>query len=187
VSRAAAVSERWRVHLPTALETRVRAIGLADPRDPWPSARALDALLAAGAVRDGPPRAVGAGAGPPLIASQRLRWAGVDLEVECVAMAEGVMESNLVAPSWDELTRSAAGEDAWWELGDAFLAAVEARHGALVDGEAVELEEPTPSTLQARLRRHLGLLVPEWVAAAAGPAACAYRWLAQSNLVLLLR
>ncbi|TMD07239.1 MAG: hypothetical protein E6J03_04330 [Chloroflexi bacterium] len=187
MSVPAAVRARWRVHLPTALETRVRAIGVADPRDPWPSARALDALLAAGAVREGPPRAVGAGAGPPLIASQRLCWAGVELEVECVAMAEGVMESNLVAPSWDELTRSAAGEDAWWELADAFLAAVDARHGALVDGEAVEVEEPTPSTLRARLRRHLGLLVPESVAGGAGAAADAYRWLPRSGLVVLLR
>ena len=129
MSVPAAVRARWRVHLPTALETRVRAIGGADPRDPWPSARALDALLAAGAVRDGPPRAVGAGAGPPLIASQRLRWAGVELEVE----------------------------------------------------------EPTPSTLRARLRRHLGLLVPESVAGGAGAAADAYRRLPRSGLVLLLR
>ena len=183
----AAVCARWRVHLPTALETRVRAVGRADHRDPWPSARALDALLAAGAVRAGPPRAVGAGAGPPLIASQQLRWEGVEVEVECVAMAEGVVESNLVAPPWDELARSAAGEEAWWELVDAFLAAVDARHGALVDGEAVELEDPNPATLHARLRRHLALLVPEWLAGAAGAAADVYRTLPHSGLVVLLR
>ena len=97
------------------------------------------------------------------------------------------MESNLVAPSWDELTRSAAGEEEWWELADAFLAAVDGRHGALVDGEAVELEEPTPSTLRTRLRRHLGLLVPESVAGGAGAAADAYRRLPRSGLVVLLR
>ncbi|HEX6492175.1 MAG TPA: hypothetical protein VF112_01620, partial [Candidatus Dormibacteraeota bacterium] len=131
--------------------------------------------------------AVGPGAGRPLIASQRLRWAGVELEVECVAMGEDLVESNLVAPAWDELSGGDADEEAWWELADTFLAAVDARHGALVDGEAVELDEPAPATLQAALRRHLGLLVPEWVAASAGAAADAYRTLPRSGLVVLLR
>ena len=175
------------MHLPTALETRVRAIGRAGPRDPWPSARALDALLAAGAERVGPPRAVGAGAGRPLIASQLLRWAGVELEVECVAMTEDVVESNLVAPPWDELAGGAPGEDAWWELADVFLAAVDARHGALVDGEAVELDEPSPATLHLLVRRHLALLVPESLAGCAGAAADAYRLMPRSGLVVLLR
>jgi hypothetical protein len=187
VSGAAAVSERWRVHLPTALETRVRAVSRAGPRDPWPSARALDALLAAGAERDGPPRTAGAGAGRPLIAAQRVRWAGLELEVECVAMTQALVECNLIAPPWDELTGGAEGEDAWWDLADGFLAAVDARHGALVDGEAVELDDPTPATLAASLRRHLGVLVPEWLAGSAGAAADAYLTLPRSGLVVLLR
>jgi hypothetical protein len=175
------------VHLPTALETRVRVVGGVDARDPWPSARALSVLLAAGAVRSGPPRSVGAGSGPPLIASQSLRWAGVELELECVAHPPGLMESNLVAPPWDELAVAETTEAAWWELVDAFLVAVDAGHGAIVDGEALELEGPSPATLPARLRRHLGLLVREPLAGAAGAGACVYRRLPQSGLVLLLR
>src|SRR6202008_676036 len=46
-------------------------------------------------------------------------------------------------------------------------AAVDARHGAIVDGEAVDLEDPTPATLRARLRRHLAVLAPEWLPAPA--------------------
>ena len=99
----------------------------------------------------------------------------------------GLTECNLVAPPWDELTRSAAEEAAWWELADGFLAAVDARHGAIVDGEAADLDDPTPRTLHARLRRHIALLVPEWLAGPAGAAADAYRTLPRCGLVVLLR
>jgi hypothetical protein len=177
----------WHVHLPTALETRIRAVGRADPGAPWPSARALDVLLAAGAARCGPPRAVGAGRGLPLIASQALRWAGVELEVECVAHPAGLVESALAAPTWDELAGGAATEAEWWELVDGFLAAVDAHHGAVTDGEALDPSEPLPRTLPARLGCHLGLLVGEPLAAAAGSRAAAYRRLPRSGLVLLLR
>jgi len=188
VSAPPATGTDWWVHLPTALETRVRAVGGADARDPWPSARALSALLAEGAVRTGPPRSVGAGSGVPLFTSQTLRWAGVEVELECLVMAPGVVESNLVAPRWDELATAGTTEAAWWELVDAFLAAVGARHGAEVDGEALDLEEPTATAaLRARLRRHLGVLVREPLAGAAGSAACVYRTLPRSGLVLLLR
>jgi hypothetical protein len=183
----AAGSVAWRVHLPTALETRVRAVGIADPGAPWPSARALDVLLATGAARCGPPRAVGAGRGLPLIASQALRWAGVELEVECVAHPAGLVESALTAPTWDELAGAAATEAEWWELVDGFLAAVDAHHGAVTDGEALDPSEPSLRTLPARLGRHLGLLVGEPLATAAGSWAAAYRRLPRSGLVLLLR
>lgn len=177
----------WRVHLPTALETRVRALSRVDPGAPWPSSRAVAALLDAGAVRSGPPRSVGAGRGLPLIASHPLRWAGVEVEVECLLLGAGAVECNLVAPPWDELAAADAPEEAWWELVDGVLAAVDARHGALVDGEAVDLGEPSPVTLRARLRRHLGLLVSDDLVAAAGAGACLYRRLPRSGLALLLR
>jgi hypothetical protein len=180
-------STGWRVHLPTAVETRVRAVSRHDPGAPWPSARALTAALAAGAARSGPPRTVGGGRGLPLITGQPLRWAGVDLELECVAHPSGVVESDLVAPPWDELVTAAAGEEEWWDLVDAVLAAVDARHGAVVDGEALDPAEPSPAMLVARLHRHLGVLVGEHLAAAAGTVAVAYRSLPRSGLVLLLR
>jgi hypothetical protein len=184
---AAPRSTGWRVHLPTALETRVRVVGRHDPGAPWPSARALGAALAAGAARSGPPRTVGGGRGLPLITGQPLRWAGVDLELECVADRCGVVECDLVAPPWDELVTAAAGEEEWWELVDAVLAAVDARHGAVVDGEALDPADPSPALLRVRLRRHLGVLVPEHLAADAGTGAVAYRSLPRSGLVLLLR
>jgi hypothetical protein len=183
---AAAPAPRWRVHLPTAGETRVRAVSRVDPGAPWPSSRALAALLRAGAVRSGPPRSLGAGRGLPLIASQPVRWAGMEIEVECLVQGPGAVECNLVAPPWDELVAAEATEEAWWELVDGMLAAVDARHGAIVDGEAVALDEPSPATLRARLRRHLGLLVGAELVAAAGAAACAYRALPASGLLVLL-
>jgi hypothetical protein len=183
----ATAAPSWRVHLPTALETRVRAVSRPDPGAPWPSSRALAALLHAGAVRSGPPRSVGAGRGLPLVASQPLSWAGVEVELECLVLGRDAVECNLVAPPWDELARADAPEEAWWELVDAVLAAVDAGHGALVDGEAVDLDEPSPATLRARLRRHLGLLVAADLASGAGADACAYRWLPASGLVVLLR
>jgi hypothetical protein len=184
---AALTAPSWRVHLPTALETRVRAVSRVDPRAPWPSSRAVAALLDAGAARSGAPRSVGAGRGLPLIASQPLRWAGVEVEVECLALGGGAVECNLVAPPWDELVAADASEEAWWELVDGVLAAVDARHGAVVDGEPVDLAEPSSATLRARLRRHLGLLVADDLAPAAGAGACVYRRLPRSGLALLLR
>jgi hypothetical protein len=175
------------VHLPTALETRVRAVCPHQPGGPWPSARALTAALGAGARRSGPPRTVGAGRGLPLITGQPLLWAGVDLELECHAHPSGVVESDLVAPPWDELVTAAAAEEEWWELVDAVLAAVDARHGAVLDGEALDIAEPSAALLGARLRRHLGVLVGEHLAGAAGAAAVGYRSLPRSGLVLLLR
>ncbi|HEX3604768.1 MAG TPA: hypothetical protein VH134_02510 [Candidatus Dormibacteraeota bacterium] len=177
----------WAVHLPTALETRVRSWTEHHARDPWPSARALSALVAEGATRDGPPRTAGAGRGLPILSAQRLRWCELDLEMEFHAGRDARVECNLIAPSWDELAAAPTTEDAWWELVDAFCAAVDARHGAVVDGEALDPDEPTPAGLAARLRRHLGLLVPEHLAAAAGSRADAYRILPRSGLTLLLR
>ena len=183
----AAVSPSWGVHLPTAVETRVRTHTWVDPGAPWPSSRAVAALQGAGAVRSGPPRSAGSGRGLPLVAAQSLRWAGVDLEVECLVAGRGVVESNLVAPPWDELVIAEATEEAWWELVDGFLAAVDARCGAVVDGEAVDLEVPSPATLRTWLRRHVGILVDEELACVAGSDACIYRRLEASGLVVLLR
>ena len=177
----------WAVHLPTALETRVRVWAMHDPGAPWPSARALSALVAGGAGRDGPPRTAGAGRGLPLLAAQRLHWCGLGLEIEFHAGRDARVECNLIAPSWDELAAAPTDEDAWWELVDAFCAAVDARHGAVVDGEAVDPQEPTAAGVASRLRRHLGLLVPERLVPTVGAAADAYRVLPRSGLTLLLR
>jgi hypothetical protein len=182
-----ATAPAWRVHLPTALETRVRSWARADPAGPWPSARAVSALLAEGATRAGRPRAVGAGRGLPLVAAQPLRWAGLELEVECRAAGDGLVECDLAAPPWDGIAAADATEDGWWELVDAFLAAVDARHGAIVDGEAVDPVEPSAESLRARLRRHLALLVPEHLATAAGADAAVYRTLPRSGRAVLLR
>jgi hypothetical protein len=177
----------WRVHLPTALETRVRAWARAEPSGPWPSARAVSALVEEGSVRAGPARATGSGQGLPLLAAQPLRWSGLDLEVECRAAGDGRVECDLVAPPWDEIVDAPATEDGWWDLVDAFLAAVDARHGAIVDGEAVDPDDPSAASLGARVRRHLGVLVPDHLAAAGGAAADAYRTLPRSGRTLLLR
>jgi hypothetical protein len=183
----ATVSPSWHVHLPTTQETRVRAMSRVDPGAPWPSSRALAALLGSGAVRSGPPRSVGVGRGLPLLASQPVRWAGMEVEVECVVQGPGMVESNLVAPPWDDLVLGEATEEEWWDLVDGFLAAVDARHGVVADGEALEVEEPSSATLRQRLRRHLGVLVGGGLASAAGAGACAYRCLPMSGLLLLLR
>lgn len=177
----------WRVHLPTALETRVRAWARADPAGPWPSALAVSALRGEGALPAGPARAAGTGRGLPLLAAQPLQWAGLELDVECRAAGDGLVECDLAAPPWDDIAATEATEDGWWELADAFLAAVDARHGAIVDGEAVDPADPTAASLRARLRRHLALLVPEHLAAAGGADADVYRTLPRSGRAVLLR
>jgi hypothetical protein len=178
----------WRIHIPTAVETRVQAIGHdGDGRGPWPSARALDALRELGAARSGPPRSLGTGRGTPLVASQVMAWAGVELEVECRVHPSGMLEAALTAPPWDVLVTAEATEEEWWELVDAFLEAVDARHGAVGDGEALAPDEPSPAALRSRLLHHLGVLVDGRLAEVATPAADAYRTLERSGLVLLLR
>jgi hypothetical protein len=79
-------------------------------------------------------------------------------------------------------------EDQWWELVDAFAAAVDATHGALVDGEPVEL---TPAGTELGWRRrigdHFGLLLPEGTEVAWDGTAAVYTTLPSSGLAVVLR
>ena len=75
-----------------------------------------------------------------------------------------------------------------WELVDVFATAVDAAHGALVDGEPLELE-PAGSALDWRRRigDHLALLLPPGWRQEPGPAAFAYTTLPASGLLVVLR
>ncbi len=87
----------------------------------------------------------------------------------------------------DEVVQSIA-EPWWWELADTFAVAVGGRHGALSDGEAVEMEEALGAAeWRRRLGRHLGLLVPERVAAEVSPWGDLYTRLPMSGLTVVLR
>ena len=187
-SAPAPPAPRWSVSLAGVVETAVR---LACPpparRSPWASARALGALSALGASAGGSPRAVGAGRGHPVLSSRLLELDGATVEVEAVVVGEGTpVEVTLRWPAFDEL-EPLVDEARWWEVVDAVAAAVDARHGALVDGEAIDLADPEAADLAARLRRHAGLLVPERLAPAAGALACHHRTLERSGMAVLLR
>jgi len=174
----------WSVHLPTADETCVRLrLRPRDERDPWPFSLALTELARLGAVGEERFRAVGSGRGEPLIASQELRWRSCALHVETLATRDGTREAALALPSWDELCeRSEATEEDFWELVDAFAAAVDAEHGAIVDGEALASAGPPA------IEDHVAVLLPTGAAAhQSGSRSARYRDLPRSGLSVLLR
>lgn len=173
----------WSVHLPTADETCVRLrLRPRGERDPWPFSLALTELARLGAVGEGRFRAVGSGHGEPLIASHELQWHRCPLHVETLATRDGTREAALALPSWDELCEhSDATEDDFWALVDGFAAAVDAEHGAIVDGEALPATTPV-------IEDHLAVLLPT---GAATPRetwrAAPYRELPRSGLSVVLR
>jgi hypothetical protein len=183
----------WAIHLPTADQTCIRvSLRPRDLRDPWPFTLALSELQGLGAVGEGRFRALGSGHGEPLLASQELTWRGCPVHLETLRGRDGSREAALALPSWDELCdQSDAVEDDFWDLVDAFAAAVGAGHGAIVDGEPLAPVPPpaeTPAAWQRLLDRHLALLVPEPIAAAlSGCHAVQYRDLPRSGLAVLLR
>jgi hypothetical protein len=183
----------WAIHLPTADETCIRvSLRPRDERDPWPFSLALTELQSLGAVGEGRFRALGSGHGEPLLVSQELVWRGCPVHLETLRARDGSREAALALPSWDELCDQAeAVEEDFWELVDAFASAVGAGHGAIVDGEPLDLASPpigTSAAWQPLLDRHLALLVPEHVAAElSGCRAVHYRDLPRSGLAVLLR
>jgi hypothetical protein len=98
-----------------------------------------------------------------------------------------VVEAALALPGMDEVVPR-VDEDSWWELVDAFAVAVDATHGALVDGEPVELTPPgSPLGWRRRIGDHLGLLVPEGTETAWDCSASVYTTLPSSGLAVVLR
>jgi hypothetical protein len=174
----------WAVHLPTTDTTCVR---LALPRrtghEPWPFTLAVTELTRLGATPVERFRSLGAGRGDPLIASQDLTWQGHPLRLEAVTLRDGAAEVALDLPPWDELTAGEATEAMLWDLVDALAAAVDARHGAIGDGEPLSPLDP----LDAALRRHLVVLAPAVLASSAGWLAADYLELPRSGLHVLLR
>lgn len=177
----------WSIHLPTADETCVRLrLRPRTERDPWPFSLALTELGRLGAEGEGRFRALGSGHGEPLIASHELRWRDCPVHIETLHSRDGTREAALALPSWDELCEeSAATEEDFWELVDGFAAAVDAAHGAIVDGEPLAAApQPTADALD----RHLAVLVREPAAAElTGWRAARYRDLPRSGLAVLLR
>jgi len=176
------VSGIWSVHLPTADETCVRLrLRPRGERDPWPFSLAITELGRLGAAGEGRFRAVGSGHGEPLVASHELRWRDCPVHLETLRAADGSREAAISLPSWDELTDQAdAGEEDFWELVDAFAAAVDAERGAIVDGE--------PLGAEPGIGDHLALLLPPAAARdLRGWRAARYRELPRSGLTVLIR
>jgi hypothetical protein len=179
----------WRVCIPTADQTCVRLrCGDAAERVPWPLSRALVELVRFGLRPSGRFRSLGAGRGRPLIHSQQAEWCGLPVHLESLVTQGGrVVEAALEAPPMDRVMQHAE-ERAWWGLVDVFARAVDGVHGALTDGEAVVME-PAPDAAEwcRRLRRHVGILVPDRLASSLAPAGAAYRYLPTSGLTVVLR
>ncbi len=171
----------WSVHLPTAGETCVRLrLRPRGERDPWPFTLAVTELGRLGAEGEGRFRSLGSGRGEPLLASQELRWRDCPVHLETLRTADGEREAALALPSWDEICeQSSASEADFWELVDGFAAAVDAEHGAIVDGEP--LAGPA-------IEEHVAVLVAQHGAAElTGWRAARYRDLPRSGLAVLLR
>ena len=179
----------WRVHIPTVEESCVR-VRCRRPAGsgPWPLSSALTELGRLGLRPTERFRSLGRGRGQPLLHSQEAEWRGLDVHLELVVSSGGeVVEAALALPGMDEVVRR-VGEDEWWELVDLFAAAVDAAHGALVDGEPLDLEPAGPALdWRRRIGDHLALLLPAALGAESGPAAFAYTTLPASELSVLLR
>ena len=179
----------WRVHIPTADETCVR-VRCADPEGgaPWPLPRAMVELGRLGLRPTERFRSLGAGRGRPLLHSQEAEWRGLPVHLESLVTGSGgVVEAALALPGMDEVVER-VDELSWWELLDTFAASVDAVHGALVDGEAVELEPAADdASWRRRLGDHLGLLVPESAASGWEPLGAVYTSLPVSRLAVVLR
>jgi hypothetical protein len=179
----------WRVHIPTVEESciRVRCRQSAGS-GPWPLTTALLELGRLGVRPTERFRSLGTGTGRPLIHSQEAEWRGLAVHLESVVTSGGeVVEAALALPGMDEVVLG-VDEDSWWALVDAFAAAVDATHGALVDGEPVDLTPAgTPLAWRRRAGDHLGLLLPEGTEVAWGCTATPYTTLPLSGLLVVLR
>jgi hypothetical protein len=175
------------VALPTAGQTvvslRLRSV---DEAGPWPLTRVLSTLSAFDVERVGVARALGDRRGVPLVHSQELIWRGHPLFLEVRHGRDGADELILELPPWDEVADGVEDADIW-ALVDSVAAASDAAFGSIGDGEPPETAMPDDAAMLAvQLRRHLALLLPQWVAddiAASG--ATAARELAASGLVVV--
>ncbi|MGA3183599.1 MAG: hypothetical protein ABSE52_03245 [Candidatus Dormibacteria bacterium] len=179
----------WRVHIPTVDESCIR-VRCRQPAGsgPWPLTTALVELARLGVRPTERFRSLGTGRGRPLIHSQEAAWRGLPVHLESVVTSGGeVVEAALALPGMDEVVLC-VDEDPWWELVDTFAAAVDATHGALVDGEPVDL---TPAGTELGWRRrigdHLGLLLPDGTKVEWGFTATVYATLPASGLAVILR
>lgn len=128
----------------------------------WPLTRVLTAVAGSDLERVGVARALGDRHGIPLVHSQELRWRGHPLWVEA-RHSRDLDELLLELPAWDELNEAGCA-DAAWTLIDQTAAAAEAGLGSIGDGEPPETDLPADAPdLGRRLRRHLALLLPEWL------------------------
>lgn len=188
IAPEASTAARWAVHLPTAGSTCVRLrLRPRAERDPWPFALAVTELTRLGAVATARFRSVGSGRGEPVLASQDMEWRGCALHLE-VDAADLLLE----LPSWDEMGRTEASEAGFWDLVDGIAAAAGAAHGAIGDGEPLEvpgtrLPAGGGAAAPAALGRHLGLLVPWHDDTLPRWLADRYRELPRSGLAALLR
>jgi hypothetical protein len=183
-----AVASGWRVHAGTAGATVVRLVSRPGSGGGWAVARLLAGAAGLGASAAASHRALGAGTGPPLIHSAALRWRGCDLHLECHHdPAARRDELSLELPGWDELAALVPDESLLWELLDAAAVAVDAEHGCIGDGEALDPDLPADERgWRRRCRSHLGVLAPERVEGA-GSEAASYLVLPLSGLRVLLR
>jgi hypothetical protein len=179
----------WRVHIPTADESCVR-VRCRQPAGtgPWPLSTAITELARLGLHVTERFRSLGTGRGQPLIHAQEASWRGLPVHLESVVTSGGaVVEAALALPGMDEVVLR-VDEDSWWELVDAFVAAVDATHGALVDGEPVDLTPPpSPRGWRRRIGDHLALLVPSAAEVSWAPAGSLYMSLPSSRLQVVLR
>lgn len=152
----------------------------------WPLTRVLTAVGGTDLERIGVARALGDRHGIPLVHSQELRWRGHALWVEARHSGD-LDELFLELPAWDELNEAGCADDAW-ALIDATAAAGGAGLGSIGDGEPPETELPADAPdLRRRLRRHLALLLPEWLLDELEvPPERAHRVLPLSGLAVLL-
>lgn len=189
VPTSAASLPLWRVHIPTVDESCVR-VRCRQPAGtgPWPLSTALTELGRLGLRVTGRFRSLGTGRGQPLIHAQEASWRGLAVHLESVVTSGGaVVEAALALPGMDEVVLR-VDEVSWWELVDVFATAVDATHGALVDGEPVDLTPPpSPRGWRRRIGDHLALLVPSAPELGWAPAGCLYTSLPSSRLEVVLR
>lgn len=180
---------RWYVSLPTVLETRIT---VATPPGVTPAlGRVLSQLEEEGVRPSDGFHAPGSGQDPPLVLSQEAIWRGLPIELEAIASRdrETPAEVSLALPCHEELAACAEVREAdLWRLVDVFADAVDARHGAVLDGEQLNLAQPVDRLgWHERFELHCGLLVPPSVAEVWSPAATPYWTLDRSGLLLVLR
>ncbi len=183
-----APASSWRVLIPTADETCVR-VRCREPagKGPWPLSRALVELGHLGLQPEERFRSLGAGRGQPLLQSQEASWHELPVHLESLVTAGGrLVEAALALPAMEELI-ARVDESSWWELVDVFAAACDAAHGAVVDGEPLELEPAADAAgWRSRLADHLALLVPGRFADQLPPAGAVYTSLPMSSLTVVL-